>query len=52
MPRNLELLNERPLKIDSQTYSTNLKLLENTLNGIGEITIVGQDLLGNTAIEL
>ena len=52
MPRNLELLNERPLKIDSQTYSTNLKLLESTLDGIGEITIVGQDLLGNTATRI
>ena len=30
----------------------NLKLLENTLDGIGEITIVGQDLLGNTATRI
>ncbi len=52
MPRNLVLLQERPLQIGSQVYSTNLKLLEKTLDGNAEITIVGQDLQGNAATRI
>ncbi len=51
-PNNIQVIQERPLKIEPQVYSTGLRMLDHAQSGIGEITIVGQDLLGNTATRI
>ena len=48
-PQNIEVLNIHPVKITESVYSTSLKLMESAVDTVGQLTISGQDLLGNAA---